>query len=1792
MPSTAAEYAPQRLAREAEQFWRARRLPPKSGIFGPPDGPVLHQFEGGIVSAEEVGVIAARAVAADVDARYLMLVGRRSDGTLRWSPPGERSEELPQAKILRKLAVWTGGIGATPWDAEDRHATVEALVGRLAHRGVIVSRDLPMRFCPTCVGPRSPERIIYQEEEGDAYLIRIPVPLEDRVVNALLWIDAPWRLLGMSAVLLHPDARYVIARYRRAESEELVLTSRSSLERFREWIPGAVFEVLEERPGREFAGRRYVYPLRHEYPLGGSLPPPGGTVLAVPDVTGTGTGIVPLVPGHQSTDALIAESHGIPGWPLVTPKGQLDVTQVHKYAGLDLKTASEFIVRDLTEGDAVFADLRVRRGVPHCMVCGTPLIWFPGRAWCLEPGRLPPEAIELYRRLLPGAPPLHQVEVAPWPISETSPSTEPSAVALLECGQCDRLDALDGAPSCRCGGKMLAVRRPLVPSAADAFGAWARHDPLPAGDSVRLYVSERRRVPALVHHLAGLTAVGGVAAGVAVSVLPTLPEIDLLGLVESEGTDAVRAALVRTEVREGTTSTFQERCGQERRRLERLWRLASDLFGRADPQMLAAFLEPIAGHLGELETEDRALLARWERTRVAAIADYDRGAAAQVHRRLFRFLETDLADYRRWVRHRLAAPGSSTSKRSALRTVSYVLRTATVLLGPILPYTADAIFRRCMGDRLSLFETGVGAVERPLLDEPLSQLWDRWGSFLAAVAGFRRTHAIDPEVAIPRAAIVLASDEEGDRLRGSRDVLERLARISRLEIASPREPWVGRQRQVRPIESEIQRVYPTQASQITHLLRRMPSRRSGEPSPSAELSVVIQGLPRRVLPSMVDYVETLPEGMIPSPWGLGELYLEIPGSGRAQRPTPPPLSPDAFWLVRHLERRLRRSRGARDRTGLSAVISAADPLASELRSAAIPLARYLEVAEVRVPESIAEPPPPHCLRGRARTGTRWWIDLPGLPPPTHRTKGRVVHPQSPRVPTRRGRPSSAEVEVDYADERVITEEEAVRTLNRELDAVLHSAVLGPAKIRAAWKQGYHDLGRYRSATFDELLELPGFGRGAAEGLVVAFGGTAVTPSRGPFRPRTSARSAPPRGPEGARPPTVVDLAPPSLEPPSPESVSPPLEASSEPEGGTAPEGPRSLAPPPEVEALPPPAAEPAAAPAIALPGKIPPSAPAIPAGLPATESPISSAEPSSETSPPVTVDGTETVPGEETPADRAPEPEPIAPAEPDPTTELAREPEELPGDRSHESPPTPSEEPPPAVILEEPPLPLPPPDAATPSSGGVAEPASPSEPESTDAPSEASAERSSPVASEPLESGIVLGLPPEAESSPSVLLPPEPPPEEVPGPIEEALPARATSTAEQPIPASFPEVPPPEAPYEPPQTPEEPRPEDSDAISLSEPPPPGPAAERPEAPSALERANAEVSEAATEEPAPSSEPLLEVPESVAPSRGQPLDTVEGSAPPTDAAALTEEPTSPAEVADSPPAEEPAPAESTLPASELVEVPTEGGPAAVEEVLPTEPEPTSPAEETSGPPGAPDSSEPPVPPDASSSATEPSPAPETVPSAPEDGRGRGDDIPEGTDGATVELETPEAGAPIDTSELPPTAEPPTEVEPPVLPSDVQEPLPPPSVPRGGVELMVGASVVASLQPFLEATAAGLKGVCVVRESPERIRAHAGSRPIEIYWLTNLGRGRTVRPNDLAGFATFLLRAMDEEHAQLFFIEGVEYLTHIHGVEAVAARLAEFDRLAREREVRVWLHVTPGLLRPGELERIASALPPPA
>jgi hypothetical protein len=169
---------------------------------------------------------------------------------------------------------------------------------------------------------------------------------------------------------------------------------------------------------------------------------------------------------------------------------------------------------------------------------------------------------------------------------------------------------------------------------------------------------------------------------------------------------------------------------------------------------------------------------------------------------------------------------------------------------------------------------------------------------------------------------------------------------------------------------------------------------------------------------------------------------------------------------------------------------------------------------------------------------------------------------------------------------------------------------------------------------------------------------------------------------------------------------------------------------------------------------------------------------------------------------------------------------------------------------------------------------------------------------------------------------------------------------------------------------------------------------------------------------------------------------------------------------------------------------------------------------------------------------------------------------------------------------PVLAPPTVIEPPPPVREtvpVVAPAPPPS-PPSGIEFDDSPTLFGALQPFLDATAAGHRGLAIVRELPERIRTHVGPRPVDVLWLSNLERNRTLRPSDLGEIARRIERALTDEGVTVFFIEGIEYLVRIHGVDRIVKFLQSVDQTSRAHEARVWLHTTRGLLPEAELERI--------
>jgi uncharacterized protein DUF835/anticodon-binding protein len=1173
MERLAPRFDPAEVEAASRSFWAERSRRRDADATASRSGRPVRQFLGTVTPSDSAASILHRSVVADAEARYLRLSGRRAEPSLRMRTPwvGPAKEET----IARLLRAAVGAPAGDPDGLADRRRW---MLGRLADARILVARELPLRVCPQCRTPRTPETIVYESEPGHAYLVRFAIPDEAEPTSLLVWTDEVWKLLGTVALLVNPETTYVVARFARRETTERVILSRAALDRLAVWLPGSSVDVLEEKLGADLAGIVYNHPLALEYPPLAELVSPAGSIVASNDVSDTGTGIVTLTPAHGAGDASVARAHRMEGPAVVGADGMIESGKVHKYAGLELTSAEAFILRDLSEGGAMFAELMVRRGVPHCGLCGSGLRWVPGRAWCLEVGRLSAESLGQFARLLPEETVPLTSEVVPWSVSEVSPSVDPADPLLAECSQCERLSTAPTGERCACGGAFVGVRRKLLPAFSEAIDSWASARALDPSDPVRLYLPARRRAPALLHHLVAREALDAPPADVRLVALPTLP---VGPLDERFGQDALRTALLRTHRPPRTLATIEDRSVQEARRLRKFWTLAARILDRS---LTDGFTPdgPIAGHLGELEEEDRAFLSTFERMRVEVRRRFDAGDVAGAQQRLARFAEVDLREgYLPMVAPRLDLPGSPPSKVAAYRVLHHVVPMWVELYSPIAPFTMEAISRAFRADGGSVFDRTLAPVLDRVVTAEGEGDYERWRSIGEALRVGRHRLGLPVTALLPKVVLLVHDEAEADRLRATGATLARLAHVTEIVVSSPAHPWEGRRVDVRPILPAIQKTYGAQSARVVRLLEQIPSRRVQDGVRAGTLSIAFDGRQMPILAGMVEFSESLPDDMVPVAWGHGEILIAMPPEEGRQRRRAPALSLDGYRIVRHLERRLKRAGGVRPEL---VVVAAQGPLAEEMAKHSAAIAEYVGVGQVAVDDGALTLPPTETSLGRTRRGEAWRVYLPGIPVPVPTVKpARVSLPRRRRAPEFVAPRPELEA-IEFLDQAVLDREGNVRSIVEQIDRVVGRPVVGPAKIGFVLDAGFETFEAISHAPFDSLAAVPGFGPFVAGVLVEAFGGE-VPPRPSHRRPHVAPLldseprppSAPPILPverlivEAAGPPTAPGPALAPLLAPTPPPV-PRADIPSRPAPGPGdpPFVPRSAAPQPEPELVSPP----------------------------------------------------------------------------------------------------------------------------------------------------------------------------------------------------------------------------------------------------------------------------------------------------------------------------------------------------------------------------------------------------------------------------------------------------------------------------------------------------------------------------------------------------------------------------------------------------------------------------------------------
>ncbi len=250
-------------------------------------------------------------------------------------------------------------------------------------KGLLIRDYRISPYCPRCGTPLSDHELGQpggSETVTDSSvtvrfpLLTLPEGAHPSLAGAdlLVWTTTPWTLVANTAVAVHPDVDYVVAR--RAGSDESVVVAEPLFAR----VLGAGWQVAAKVRGTELAGATYARPLRII-----DIPDAHRVVTADFVTTEDGTGLVHLAPAFGADDLAVSRLHGLPVVNPIGPDGRFS-PDIPLVGGMFFKEADARLVTDLTGRGLAFRVAAHEHSYPHCWRCHTRLLYYALPSWFIK----------------------------------------------------------------------------------------------------------------------------------------------------------------------------------------------------------------------------------------------------------------------------------------------------------------------------------------------------------------------------------------------------------------------------------------------------------------------------------------------------------------------------------------------------------------------------------------------------------------------------------------------------------------------------------------------------------------------------------------------------------------------------------------------------------------------------------------------------------------------------------------------------------------------------------------------------------------------------------------------------------------------------------------------------------------------------------------------------------------------------------------------------------------------------------------------------------------------------------------------------------------------------------------------------------------------------------------------------------------------------------------------------------------------------------------------------------------
>jgi isoleucyl-tRNA synthetase len=260
----------------------------------------------------------------------------------------------------------------------------EAIIARECMKfglsGDLIRSKKPIHWCFTCQTALAEAEIEYQDESTASIFVKFALQddlsadypaLAGRKVSIVIWTTTPWTLPANLAIALHPDFNYVAVSAGPDEAyvlaEELVESCMSSF-----GLRG--YSILTRLDPRRLERKRCRHPLYERDSI---------IVLGLHVTLDAGTGCVHTAPGHGREDFDVGLEYGLNAYSPVDDRGRF-TAEVEFFQGQFVFSANALIRAKLRERGALVQEGQLAHSYPHCWRCKQPVIFRATPLWFIS----------------------------------------------------------------------------------------------------------------------------------------------------------------------------------------------------------------------------------------------------------------------------------------------------------------------------------------------------------------------------------------------------------------------------------------------------------------------------------------------------------------------------------------------------------------------------------------------------------------------------------------------------------------------------------------------------------------------------------------------------------------------------------------------------------------------------------------------------------------------------------------------------------------------------------------------------------------------------------------------------------------------------------------------------------------------------------------------------------------------------------------------------------------------------------------------------------------------------------------------------------------------------------------------------------------------------------------------------------------------------------------------------------------------------------------------------------------